>query len=313
MATDPAQSGNQKDQRSRRADQAIASGHFWLAAFKQAAQIFPFCLPAGIALALANITLIFGLSFMRSALTRAQVSILGQDLLTAVLVGLACAVVGLLLTIWAVWRWVILLTAYASFLQESSPESRQPYRACLEGVRKRAGYLARFWLVASLYMSLPAMLLAAGLVMQVLLNSQTDSAAEIAFPLAKSKSIALLCAVASTILLTGYGLVALVVSGSATCRAAQACYLATELIARQPLRILVLSVLVLALNALLVTPWATVTLVAGQTEPLSPYLEMLLQLWMALSSCLVWPVCVAVFCRLDTSLPPADREGGRNG
>ncbi len=138
----------------------LSSFDWWSLSARSALRFAPICLPCGLGLAFANIIVVWVYYFFEQQMKSLQAhpEQLIERLAFLALVLLIGVAAGLVLSLWALTKWLFNLTAYARCLvNASSLPGKDEFSQSRTYVADRRGYLAKLWLVASLYLLVPVL------------------------------------------------------------------------------------------------------------------------------------------------------------
>jgi hypothetical protein len=129
------------------------------------------------ALAMSNIIAIVTLNYFDKELQIMQGGevIYGLDKLSQLaLLLLAGLVSGLIIGLWALYKWLFLLTAFARVLLEKGPNySQSDLDSALNDIKEQKGYLSQVWLFASAFLVIPVVPLAVTIALDLSVASPT--------------------------------------------------------------------------------------------------------------------------------------------
>jgi len=275
----------------------LISPPWWRQAVGSALVFAPACLLPATCLSAANIVLLVGLDHLTSHLSVLTPEALGS----AVLIALGCAVAGLVLSLIALGSWLTRLTAWArACLRYSQPPSQAQIDQALADIAAKKGYLAKLWLIASVFLLLPVAPLAILIALHILSTPQLFGREIIVLSLPHWLSMAVSAGAALiTVVVVAYSLVLIVHSSVASSEAGEAAWQALKLFFRRWLVWLAVTVIVIALNVVVSDP-----LLLFGVSPFSQQSSGNLaagiagQIWLGLSSLVLWPLSVMPFCNL---------------
>jgi hypothetical protein len=276
----------------------LASWQWWRCAIRAALVFAPSCLPPAFGLSCANVSMLLGMHVIYAAINQPQPEI--DQLGKAAAIGLACSAAGLVLICWAVTVWLFRLTAFARAWLTADRPGKQDVRDSIAETRKRTGYLAKLWLVASFYLLMPVLLLCVLMGLKIVTSPEYvgHSAFQLKLPLwadyAASAGLAALVFFA-----TAYSLLAIVVSSVSSMPARQAAQEALLLFCRTWAATLVVTLVMFLINCVIATPQALLSVTRFVNVPRTPLaVDIGLQVWLALTSSVLWPLSVAPYCEL---------------
>ncbi len=271
---------------------------WWQKALRIAVAFAPNCMLPALSLSLANVVILVGMHIVYGAIRQPQIDV--DDLVRAAFIGVAGAVAGLVLSCWALGFWLLRLTAFSRAWFSDSEVDKKQFSESIAETRRRAGYLAKLWLVASIFLLVPVVPLCVAISLNVLGSPDYIGARALSValpgwvPAASTAALVML-----TVVATSYSLVTLVVSSISALPPQHAAIEALKLSAQHWLSVLVITIVMLLINCLITTPQALLsatTLAEVKGTPL--FVGIGLQLWMALTSAVLWPLSIIPFCEL---------------
>ncbi len=268
-------------------------------------RLAPRFLPCAITMTVANVIGVLSMGSIAPMLA-------GVDTASAMVIQAAFwCVIGLLLSVvlslWALTSWLFRLTAFsrACIAHEVSPTILQ-FDAAAAELKKKAGYLARVWLVASAYLTVPVVPMA------VLIGLKMVSTAgileKIGMPAlvipAWADALLILAIIMLGIFTAAYTFMLLVMSSTLSRTAVDANHEAIVLCVKKWRPVLWITALVLTINILLSAPES----IDADLSQKAVLLQMAVQFWMGAVSLVTWPLTIAPYCLIVS----AHRAAARN-
>lgn len=290
----------------------VTDKQWWKDAVECCKRFAPRCyVPAGIMTA-ANIALLVAYNVIFSHLdalaeTQKPTVISNVDtgilqLLGTLIVALLCSMGALIALVVAVCMWTERLHAFGrAFARRGATAAVPDFDEAQSFVKGNHKFLLVFWLVGSGYLLLPTLFMMAFTGAKLMMRPEFAVMFDVPFGLTRQQ-FALFCDGAGTlfvIVILAYSLVALVFGALANTGPAR---LATNLlleILRHPVPPFALTVLVCLANALVVLPFTAAVFFfpSAQLESNTAYI-LLSQIWLGLTSTIVWPLSIAPFCKI---------------
>lgn len=294
----------------------MSDRQWWQHVWKASLRFAPRCLSCAATLVGANVLIILTSSLLSGQLgklnmTDASSVTAGADLLQLLCICVAtllALMVGLLLIAWALWKWVIKLTAFSRFLVLSgdqtmgSAEIDSGIVSALKEMEQRRWYLMKVWWVASLLLLLPAMPLSLLVVIKVLAaepalqSNLFQIASWTGSPLYKwGEPIA---AFVLTVITLQYTLMTITFSSVSDDPPGATAFAACRQSLRYALPLSVVTAVILVANTIITTPQILLSLNGGKSIADGTAAQVCLQVWFGLCSLVVWPLSVAPLCRV---------------
>jgi hypothetical protein len=287
----------------------LVDSDWWKSLFSCAIRFAPRCIFAAGALALGSCLLVGGQYFFYSRIGSLATSGSVSDISVIIAAGIACmlsTIVGLLVSVWATFLWLLRLTAFAAVYSEKGAQAtKSDFDEAIRVTRTRVPYLLKFWLVASLYLLLPLLPFCVLVGMGVISRIDWSVAGEqlISFPswLTPSFTTNLLLFVGTPlmVLCQAYTFVGIIFSAQGEEKPAENATAALKFSFLQAVPVLALTVLVFVVNIVLTTPLSIIAPLL-KWPPIEENLALALafQVWLAVTSTVVWPASVAPFAML---------------
>jgi hypothetical protein len=288
--------------------EVMSDAEFWQRAWRTALRFVPMFIPCAAGIGIGNLIAVFGLGFVDARISALQKSTVTEltDLVAPLLVALFTLFGSLAVSLWAIWQWMLKLTAYARSLcsgaDEQAAES-QP-AACLQDVLSKRSYLSGVWLFASLYLLVPCFPLASLIAWRTVLYSKSpmfDVSVLHLPPWLFSSEIQIggsVIACFLTIIVVGYTFAVLRCSANSKLSAHATATQTLLKCGRQFGALFTISAVVLLINIILTAPQMIAQMTPLATWARSMAVEAIAQTWLAIASVVVWPLSLAPYCRL---------------
>ena len=276
----------------------LSSLKWWERAVRLALAYAPNCILPALALSGANIVMLLGMHLILTAVNQSQVNL--DDVIRAGCIGIGSLLVGLLLTCWSVGVWLFRFTAFAEALLTSAAPDRMLFAQSIAKTRKRAKYLAGFWFFVSLILLVPFAPLCAFVALKIIASPDYIGAGLLPVSLPEWVTYVTTAAiVVLTAVITAYSLVALVVSSVSALPPRDAAVEALRLSARFWVPLSVITAIVLLVNFLISSPQALFGFASvAQINRTQLIVDIGLQVWLGLTSAVIWPFSIVPFCEL---------------
>lgn len=299
----------------RKSLEFLSNVSWWKQTFRCCVRFAPRCLiPAGLVTA-ANIGIIVSVantqqflsSLSNSVADTALFTLIGT-LLTAMLVTLIC--LGMILA--GLSGWMVRLHAFARAFLLGGPDAGAPeFDEAKQYVASQQRFLFIFWLVASAYLLLPALLMTLCIAGKVLVSPDIQNMSingELLFPSVDSDDLQRansLCAAGIPVfsmIVLAYTLVGIVYGAIADRSPARLATMAfTDSVRKFP-GVLLLTLIVSGINLLLASPFmAALWLFPKAQLDTNVLFGCFMQLWLGATSTFIWPLSVAPFCMITSN------------
>lgn len=276
----------------------LTSPAWWQQSLRTARSFARFCILPASLVAVGHI-LLLSLSLRWPAVVPPQNLQDSLALLMAILIGvLIASILSLALSLWGLTLWLKLLTAFAhACMVSTTAPDEAAFRQSLAWVKTKKGYISKVWVYGSIFVILPLFPSVLLLSLKVLASPEF---AKLGVQVPQLPQWAYLStSFVSSLISFGYLftlLVFSVISDAAPGKTAihslvKACQTAPT--------VLTVTALVLLVNCLICTPHALFFWTPIPDMVLNNFLPMVLaQLWLAATSCILWPWSVLPYCRV---------------
>jgi len=202
------------------------------------------------------------------------------------------ALLAILGSTWALWFWLSRLTAFARAFS-SGDLSVERFETSLKEIRARQAWLGKVWLIGSIYILIPAILLS---VIIVITELSSMFAKVSSFP-AWVNPILFALSIGLSLIVGAYTLCLLAVSSGSDNGAGKTATQAFMLCLRKPLEILGASFCVMLFNCLIDAPDLLLSLSQAGMSPEALPFAVAGNIWMGITSLVAWPMSVAILCQ----------------
>jgi hypothetical protein len=275
---------------------SVFSRAWWRVTTRSVARLASrFALPAG-ALTIANIVGVVALNKVQSLLNGQEFNaeIISQTIVS----GTVSVIIIIALMLWSFGMWLVRLTAVARCRVMQREMTLNQFEHAMKELAGKKMYLSKVWMIASLWLLLP--LTPLSMLFSLRIAAVSGIAGEtlgIAIPgwsmVLMNLSILFLlflCAAFSFLVLTLSSLLSL--TPRVVCRQAVA------IGCGKIMKVFALTAIVVVLN-LIASPLSLITTFYGLPPDKVPMLvQIALQVWLGICSCILWPLSVLPFCEL---------------
>lgn len=285
---------------------------WWRDAFGSAWSFAPQCVFSATALTIGNLIVVIGSDQMQARMRVIQVHdgiTQIEPVVQVLVIGLVMLCSSLALTLWSLSLWLAKLTIFARAMvvSPSMPDAEQ-YAEAAKVVRSKKLFFARVWLVASAYLIIPVFPLALLLALKTVSGPEFTIAGTALVPLPAGLTpstlqitVAVVGGILSVVALA-YSTTTLVLSSISEAGAGRTATAALTQCFKHAGTVLLLSFVVTILNVIVGAP--SYVLTASEMLHLpdaSLVLACVGQVWLGVSSVVMWPLSVAPFCELMRS------------
>jgi hypothetical protein len=301
--------------------------HWWRRAWAASWRFAPHCIPCAALLTAANVIVAIGGDYAISRMKQPQAAVitdLGPILILylSILIGL---MVILVLSMVALAQWLLKLTMFARLFceaeqaHENAGGDAAPSAYHLDSdavanadqaIRKRWVYVMKVWLVASLLLLPPAV----PLMVLVMLHSMIAGPMPLDIKVLgwpswlTSPSVAFSAfAVGAvlTVICTAYSFVTIVFSAVSEMPAPRTAVVAMKESIKHWLPLCIITAIILLANIVITAPQMIAYLTPLAAFAKQSVVEACAQVWLGISSLVLWPLSVAPFCRITREIPEA--------
>lgn len=275
----------------------LLSSRWWLTSLALVKDLARHFLPAAILLFVSNLCSVYTDFTLRSTTDLGIVEANQEELqrlLGLCLNLLALGLLGLITGLVSISLWMIKLTALAKFYIESCADS---FVESLQKLRGQGKHLGRIWLLAMLYLLIPAVLLSVLLSFSILSGMKLSAFGERLFSLPDFLILPInLLSALLAIIIIDYSLILTVFSTDSKYSPKQAASEAFLVLLRQFPGICLLNFCLVILDILISAPFVLINsfaLLPALSENMN--FAVFSQIWLALTSMLCWPLSLLVF------------------
>lgn len=296
----------------RRINEFLLDKNWWRAAWKKAWLFAPRCTACAMALTVGNLIIVFGSQQMqiRMHLLQSAEGITSiEPIVQILLIGLTVMALSLLLTLWSLSVWMVQLTIFANAVQNAGTIiTREIFSESASVIRKRKKFFAKVWLVASLYLLIPIFPIALMIALKAVTGPEFTVGGQALVPVPSvlnqdNLQVAItIFGAALSVLALAYSMTTLVFSSVSTAGPGSTANAALSECFKHSGMVLVVAVAVTVLNMIVTAPSLALTMMNLPSLPGSNvWLACLGQIWIGISSVVLWPLSVAPFCELVRS------------
>jgi hypothetical protein len=297
--------------------QFLLDKQWWLEAWQASVKFAPRCIPCAAAIAIANLIVVGSTELFMHTLRSVKSVETPTDFgnLLLLTLGVLCSILFALgLTFWALWDWLVKLTAFAKLLLERQPITVDSSFDAIKQTAKRKGYLMKLWFVASLILLVPAIPLSMAIGFHSMLTGPTAMLNYREMPLpawifAPTTQIATAAVTfVLTVLTLAYTFVTVAFSAISQEPAGRTAWIALRQTAKHLLPLSAIAAIILLANLVITAPQVIIGL-GGVGAAHHPAVEAIAQVWLGIASPIVWPLSLAPFCRLVQPAKQATVDG----
>jgi hypothetical protein len=282
----------------------LSSKLWWQESLRTAWTFAPFCIKPAAVLAVAHILLLAVVHLLsRPSLLTAYTpqDMTAESLKMLVLIGIGAIIAllaGLALSLWALTEWANSLTAvaHACLGRQGSPDEAA-FRQSLNWVKRKRGYITKVWLYGAIFMLVPIFPGALLLAHKWVFSAEWIQLGVPQLPL-PAWALFTVSFVTSDISFA-YLFALLVFSAMSTLTPFGTAWKALSQSLPAAPKLLLLTAVVMVVNYVMSAPHA---LLIGTPIPdmvlQNLLLSILAQIWLSITSCLLWPWSVLPYCRL---------------
>lgn len=289
--------------------QFLFDRQWWRTAFERAWAFAPQCIVPAVVLTVSNLITVGATAGFMFAMKRLQQNTvttttdIGLVLLACIGVLLAL-IVALLAAFWALFEWMLKLTAFAEVvMNEDADASAEKIQQALNTVKERRGYLMRLWFVASLWLLIPAMPVSLLIGLNSVLGGKQPlmDKSQLTLPpwlldpnvqmTAQAVSIVL------TLIFLAYSMVTIAFSAISKDGPSATAWVALRETMKNLIPLCLLIGALSLVNIVITAPQMVIAL-TGVDWIHHPAVEAVAQLWLGLTSLVAWPLTMAPVCRL---------------
>lgn len=300
--------------------QLLHDRQWWRLACAAAWRFAPRCLVCSLVLVVANLSVVL----VSDRLIGKMKELNGQTItdLTGILAITLTALVALgvilVVSMWALGQWLLNLTAFArafclleqsqafsaSGVRQAVPEAQTAAAldAALGDIKARWFYVLKLWVIASLYLIVPAVPLSVLIALHAMFASTIVDVKAFGWPQwlggPLAAGSALLVGAILTVLCSAYTFVTIVFSAISPLPPARTASIALRESLKHLTPICGLTVIILLANIVVTAPQMILALTPLASCAKSSAVEVCAQIWLGLTSPFLWPLSVAPFCRI---------------
>lgn len=297
--------------------QFLLEAGWWKNAFSAAMTFAPFCLVCGLGIAILNIIVVIGTDQVQQRLGTALIG--EQPDLTQLLAVCCVALVVLfgvfLGTFWFLWEWVLHLTAFAhAWISSGGKPQTEQFKSSVADMRQKKQFILVTWLVASVYMLVPAAPLVVMIALKMVTGPEYNLAggqALVPLPAWMKEPTVLLGAVIACFVLTivtlGYTMITTAFSAVSKSGAATTANAALLEYFRHFGLVSAIAMIMLVINILISAPYLMVP--SWDYHAFfrqNVWMAVAAQVWVGVSSLVLWPITLSPLCHLMTPEGKAD-------
>jgi hypothetical protein len=254
-----------------------------------------FAVPA-ILLTIANIVSVIAISRLQSLLKGDVFD--GDVVSSAAMIGLVSVLVIVAMTLWGFGMWLLRLTAIARCRVVGKELNKSNFRRAMKELSGKKLYLSKVWVMTSLWLCMPLACLSLLVSLRVVASTNIAShTLGVALP-----DWSLICMNASIlfliILVSGFSFLALAVSASLSLSPSAVSRMSFDLLCRRTINVVLRTLIVLAIS-IVGSPYPLLSTMYGIPPDALPLPgQIALQIWLGISSAILWPLSVLPFCEL---------------
>ncbi|MBX9771173.1 MAG: hypothetical protein K2X29_07365 [Candidatus Obscuribacterales bacterium] len=245
-------------------------------------------------MALANISLLISLDTLSdtSNLTGQSLDYLTQKLA----VGGISSLIGLALTVWSLTLWLNRLTAFCRFrlfADPGNPEKKKlAVKTVISEVAQNQKMLCQFWFIFSLFLLVPVVPLTILVLLETLVHSPTLQALNLIKLPGYMNAMLNVGILIFTVVSAAMTVVATATVSKLNLHYKASSLKAVKLFVKRGLIICLATAIVLLVNALISAPQSVLQLIAsaGQSSPTDLLAGVVGQVWLALTSSMLWTI-----------------------
>ncbi len=272
----------------------LSDGHWWKQALFDSRLFFTYCIFPALLLALANISLLISLDTLSdtSNLTGQSLDYLTQKLA----VGGISSLIGLALTVWSLTLWLNRLTAFCRFrlfADPGNPEKKKlAVKTVISEVAQNQKMLCQFWFIFSLFLLVPVVPLTILVLLETLVHSPTLQALNLIKLPGYMNAMLNVGILIFTVVSAAMTVVATATVSKLNLHYKASSLKAVKLFVKRGLIICLATAIVLLVNALISAPQSVLQLIAsaGQSSPTDLLAGVVGQVWLALTSSMLWTI-----------------------
>jgi hypothetical protein len=295
--------------------------HWWSRAWQAALKFAPACIPASVAVTIANLIAVYSSAVAPGEFTKLVNGLNGTvnpDMSGLLWIGfgsLAAVILVFVLATWALWQWLLKLTSFArAFTWQGKPLDRSVVIAAEEHTRQRRRYIMQLWLLASIYLLPPVFPLSVLIAVRALSTVAVVNYSELGLPAwVTSPHVqfgALVAGLFLTVVCMAYTFVSIVFSAISDLSPWRTATVALTQSLKHFVALSALTMLILAANIIVTAPQMLLGMITINSVPWahSPFIEAGGLIWLGIVSPIVWPLSVAPFCQITKLIKSDSHE-----